>query len=428
MGTTKIAVVGGASSTFTPKLFRDMAHYKDLAGSELTLIDVDEDRLEVFRRLAERVSAAGDVDYTVRATTDRRAGLEGADTVIVSFAVKRNELWKVDFDVPRKHGIRHITGECGGPGALFHAFRNIPIMMEVAADVEAVCPDALVMVCTNPEARLVMALDQHANVRTVGLCHGVEIVLQWMGPLVGVSPDDLEVTAAGVNHFTWILKLVEKATERDVLPDLREAMREKGPDFFPLTQKLWDLFGVCPSPGDAHVGEFLQHAWELCGLNGPGFGGRHQQDRWEELVRQSTGDAPLDEYLGGRTWADTLAYPIINGVVNDVPTRMPALNLSNEEGWIANLPDDAVVEVPANADGSGLHPEAVGELPSGIAALCRREIDMQRLNVEAALTGDRALAKQAFLIDPVVASLKDGEAAFEELMAAQGEHLPQFST
>lgn len=431
MAGTKIAVIGAASSTFGPKLLRDLAHFKELAGSRLSLMDVDPARLAVYARLARRVSQAAGVDYAVEETTDRRRALDGADFVMLSFSVRRNELWEQDLTVPRKHGVQHVTAECGGPGGLMHTLRNVPIVLDVARDVEQLCPRAPVLVISNPEARLTLALQRHTAVRAVGLCHGVEIILQPIARLLGTPADDLEVTAAGTNHFTWILDLRHRATGADVYPLLRQKLDAPHADrqgFHPLSRKLWEVFGLFPSPGDSHIGEFLPYGWEYCGDGaGPDFGALRERSRvsWEYLARQADGGAPIDEYLRGRTWADTLAFPIIDGIVNDRGRRMPALNLPND-GYVTNLPAGAIVEVPAIVDAAGIRGVPVGALPQGIAALCKREIEIQELAVAAAVSGDRRLALQALLIDPVIRSVAAAERTLDELLELQAPYLPRF--
>ena len=389
---------------------------------------MDAERLEAYARLAARVSREAGIRYRVSHTTDLREGLEGARFVVISFAVKRNELWKLDFEIPKKHGVKHVTGECGGPGAAFHTCRNVPIILDIARAVEDVCPEALVMVATNPEARLCLALERYTNIRPVGLCHGIEILLQHFAGMLGKSPGELEVTAAGVNHFTWMLDLRLKATGESVYGLLRERIKER-PDYMPLSQKMDELFGLFPSPGDRHIGEYLPFAWEYCGLDGPHFpldpSGKSEREAQEKLLRQANGDLPIGEYTSGRTWADTLAFPIINAIVTGRPVRMPALNVRNE-GYISNLPDGAIVEVPARVDGNGIFPETVGPLPKAIAAMCRREIDIQELVVEAAVTGDRRLLTQALAIDPTVWSVKAAEKIVDEMLQLQKEFLPQF--
>jgi alpha-galactosidase len=428
MATTKISVIGAASGTFGPKVLRDVAHHKDLAGSELSLMDVNAENLEVYAKLARRVSSASGVDYRVTHTTDRKKALEGSQHVIVSFAVKRNELWQQDFEIPLKHGIQHITAECGGPGGLFHTMRNVPILLDIARDIEEVCPDALVHIVSNPEARLAMAVARHTKLKFVGLCHGVEIVMQRLAPLLDTTPDELEVTAAGINHFTWILDLRFAATGEDAYPLLREKLSDYDSRFFRLSRKLWDVFGLFPSPGDNHIGEYLPFARAFCGSDDdPNFEQAIERQRanWTEIIKQANGDASLDSFLSGRTWADTLSFPIIDSITNNRKIRMPALNLRND-GYIGNLPQDAIVEVPGTVDGGGISGVKVGDLPRAIATLCKREIGVQELAVEAAVTGDRRAALQALLVDPVVTNIQAAERVLDEVLEAQAPYLPQF--
>jgi alpha-galactosidase/6-phospho-beta-glucosidase family protein len=429
MAGARIVSIGAASTTFGPKLLRDMAAFTDLAGSTLVCVDIDPERLEIYAALAQRVSDAAGVDYTIEATDDRRGALKDADFVVEAFAVGRAEMWRQDFQIPLKHGVKHVTGECGGPGALMHTCRNVPVLMDIAEDIEDICPDALTMVATNPEGRLMMALDRFSMVHCVGLCHGVEIILQPLAKLLEIPSAELEVTAAGINHFTWIQELRRVATGEDVLPELLRRLSAQGEDYMPLTRRMCEIFGLLPSPGDLHAGEYLQFAWEILGTNGPDFEEylNYPLERWPHFAAQARGDEPLDEYLSGRTWADTLAYPIMDAMINNNRVRMAAVNVPNE-GFVPNLPEEAIVEVPAYVDATGVHPVRVDPLPTGIAALCRREIDIQGLAVDAAITGDRNLALQALLADAHVSSLDSAEKMLDELLGLQADLLPQFTS
>jgi alpha-galactosidase len=425
---TKIVVIGAASTVFGPKLLRDLVHYKDLAGSELCLVDVNTEHLGTYTRLARRVSDEGGMGYTIVPTTDRREVLPGAEYVIETFAVGRNEIWRQDFAIPVAHGVRHVNAECGGPGALMLTCRNTPELLAVAHDVEELCPEAWLLVTTNPEGRLMTVLDRHASVKCVGLCHGIEIILNKLDKdVLGIPATNLEPTAAGTNHFTWLQDLRRADTGESVLADLLEKLAAKEPDYMPLTRKMLDVFGLLPSPGDLHIGEFLQFAWEYLGTDGPDFAGRMSKPPkiWAHMARQASGQKPIDEYLRGRTWADTLAGPFIDALANNHRTRMPALNVRND-GCVPNLPDDAIVEVPAMVDSQGVHPLRVDPLPDGIAAMCAREIGISRLVAAAAANGDRNAALQALLVDPHLQSVETAEKILDELIAAQADYLPQF--
>jgi alpha-galactosidase len=264
--------------------------------------------------------------------------------------------------------------------------------------------------------------------KAVGLCHGIEIILNKMDKeVLGIPADQLEPTAAGTNHFTWLQELRRADTGESVLQDLVEKLVAKEPDYMPLTRKMLEIFGLIPSPGDAHIGEFLQFAWEYVGLDGPNFESRMSKPPkvWEKLARQASGDEPLDEYLGGRTWADTLAGPLIDGLACNNRKRMPSVNVRND-GYIPNLPDGAMVEVPGIVDANGITPLRVDPLPTGIAAMCMREIGVADLSIEAAVHGDRKAALQCLLADPHLHSVKAAEAILHELLESQKDYLPQF--
>jgi len=425
---TKIVVIGAASTVFGPKLLRDLVHYKDLAGSEVVFVDINAERLEVYTKLARRVSDESGMRYKIRSTTNRRDALDGAAYVVETFAVGRNEIWQQDFNVPRKYGIKHVNAECGGPGALMLTCRNTPELLAIAEDMEELCPDAWLMVASNPEGRLMMAVDRYTRLKCVGLCHGIEIILNKLDTeVLGIPATELEPTAAGVNHFTWLQELRRADSGESVLEELKEKLAGKEADYMPLTRRMLDVYGLIASPGDIHIGEFLQFAWEYVGLDGPNFSRRMSSAPkvWEKLSRQASGEQSIDEYLAGRTWADTLAGPLIDGLANNNRIRMPALNVRNE-GLIPNLSNDAIVEVPAIVDANGIQPIRVDPLPMGIAAMCQREVSVAELAVEAAVKGDRNAALQAFLADAHVPSLKDAEKMLDELLALQAAYLPQF--
>ena len=425
---TKIVVIGAASTVFGPKLFRDLVHYKDLAGSELCFVDVNPERLDIYTRLAQRVSDEAGMNYKIVATADRREVLPGAEYVVETFAIGRNEIWQQDFDIPIAHGVKHVNAECGGPGALMLTCRNTPELLAIARDMEELCPDAWFMVATNPEGRLMMALDRYSSLKCVGLCHGIEIILNKLDKdVLGIPATNLEPTAAGTNHFTWLQELRRADTGESVLAELLEKLAAMPEDYMPLTRKVHEVFGLLPSPGDIHIGEFLQFAWEYMGLEGPNLKRRIEKTPaiWEGFARQASGEDPIDCYLCGRTWADTLAGPLIDGLANNNRHRMPAVNVRND-GYVPNLPDDAIVEVPAIVDSQGIQPLRVDPLPDGIAAMCAREVGVTRLAVQAAVNGDRNAALQALLVDPHLQSIETAEKVLDELIAAQADFLPQF--
>jgi alpha-galactosidase len=441
-----IVVIGGASLTFGTKTLRDIINHPQLDGSTVRLVDIDQEHLEIMTRLAQRLIEAVEHSVVIESTTDRKKALRDADYVLISVEVERYKLWKEDFSLPVSLGVRQVTGELGGPGGLFHSLRQIPLHLDIARDIETICPEAMVMVESNPLNRICLAMRRYSTVgQILGLCHGVEIAQNFLGKVLELDTEDMVATAAGVNHFTWILDLRLKATGADLYPVLKEKLATCEATFHPLSRKLFEVYGYFPAPGDRHIGEYIPYAWEFVGLEGPPLGRRSQDVklRWQYLDKLSLGEKikakdyldkqqeteeelRLMEFFRPRRWVDTLAFPIMAAIQTNKMRRMPAVNMFNQ-GTIDNLPADVFVETPGVVDSSGVHPIHIGDLPKPLAAFCRRDIDQMELTVEAAVKGDRKLVLQAMLLDPVIDSVQVAERVLDEMMKAQAEYLPQFA-
>ena len=198
-----VTVIGAASTTFGPKVLRDILNHPEVWGGTFRFVDINEGRLATYDKLAHRISEVLEEPINITSTTDRREVLTGSDYVIISVDTGHYNTWEIDFTVPVKLGVRQVTGELGGPGGLFHSLRQIPLHMDIARDIEDLCPDAMVMVCSNPLNRICLAMERYANVgQIVGLCHGVEMALHlYLNRALGIDGDDMDVTAAGTNHL-----------------------------------------------------------------------------------------------------------------------------------------------------------------------------------------------------------------------------------
>ncbi|MGQ9628920.1 MAG: family 4 glycosyl hydrolase [bacterium] len=442
MGKTKIIVIGAASASFGLGTLADAFQSSELRGSKLALVDIDGENLEVMAKLAHRLNEESGMEFEIQHTTDRREALPGAEFVITSIAIKRNELWKLDFQIPLKYGIKQVLGENGGPGGLFHSLRNIPIILDICWDMEKLCPKALLLNFSNPESRICLAVSRHTKIKSVGLCHGLPWQLGKLARLLGlevrggkpkrgvedeellIEEYDIDGRAAGLNHFTWITELRRKSTGEDLYPLLRRKVKE-APDFQPLCAELFWDFGLYPSPSDDHVGEYISYAWERCGLRGYDFDAadRYREEQWNWIRRMASGEEPVDSLLKRRS--GEIAMDIIVDIVDDRHREEIAVNIPND-GFIANLEPGAIVEVAAVVDRGGVHGVRVGELPRGIAALCNTQIAVQDLVVEAAVTGSRQAALQSMLIDPVVQSADAARKTLDELLKIHAPYLPQF--
>ena len=443
-----ITIIGAASTTFGPKVLRDILNHPQVGGATFRFVDINEERLAIYDRLARRLNEVLPDPVTIESTTERADALPGSDYVIISVDTGHYKTWEMDFTIPVELGVRQVTGELGGPGGLFHSLRQIPLHLEIARDVADLCPEAMVMVCSNPLNRICLAMERYADLGQIaGLCHGVEMALYlYFNRVLGIDGDDMDVTAAGTNHFTWILDLRRKSTGEDLYPYLKERLAQIESGEQPLSRKLLEVYGYFSACLDDHFGEYVPYAYEFCGLEGTDFAGSLEQEekRWQYLrdlaedkvqwgkYEQYVGDQAvlseelrLDDFFKPRSWADTLAFPIIAAIESHTLHRMPALNLIND-GIITNLPPDVFVEAPAVVDGSGIRALCIGALPKPLAAFCRRDIDQMELIVEAAVKGDRNLVLQAMLLDPVIDSVRVAEQVLDEMMTAQKDYLPQF--
>lgn len=444
-----ITIIGAASTTFGPKVLRDILNHPQVGGCTFRFVDINEERLAIYTTLAHKINRLLPTPVVIESTVDRRAALPGSDYVIILVDTGHYNTWELDFTIPVKHGVRQVLGELGGPGGLFHALRQIPLHLAIGQDIADLCPRAMVMVASNPLNRICLALERYTDVgQVVGLCHGVEMALYlFLNRVMNIEGDELEATAAGTNHLTWMLDLRHKTTGEDLYPRMVAALRTLPPDEQALSRKLLDVYGYFPGTLDSHAGEYIPYAYEFQGVQGIDFAAHHaqEQQRWQYLRDLAENDAlwdryeqhygeqtalsdelRLDDFFLPRRWADTLAFPIIAAMQENALHRMPAVNMLNR-GAVANLPADVFVETPAIVDASGIRLVQIGDLPRPLAAFNRRDIDQMELTVEAGVTGNRRLVLQAMLLDPVVDSVRAAERTLDELLQAHAAYLPQFS-
>jgi alpha-galactosidase len=443
MRTTKVVVIGAGSASFGLETLFDLLLAKDeLRGSTISLVDVDAANLEkvaALARLANDVYGAG---FRIEHTADRRAALCGAEFVVTAVAKKREEMWRLDFEVPIKHGVKHVLGENGGPGAFFHSARSISLVLPIARDMEEVCPDALLLNFTNPMSRVCLAVSRHTRIKAVGLCHQIGHIIMTAGRVLGEMPREpanwedhkallrvmetkFDVKAAGLNHFSFLLDLRSKADGSDLYPEFRRRIALKPPEFEPMSRFVMDAFGLIPVGGDQHSGEYLAFAHEFHTMKGYDFDAavKERNEMWARIDRilSQTEKLPAAPPASGERVVD-----IICAVVENRNKHLLALNLPND-GYVTNLPRGACVEVPGTVSGWGVRGLGVGELPRGVAELCRRQIEVQELVVEAVVTGSRTLALQALLHDPLVPGARAARAILDELLVKEADALPTFA-
>ena len=430
----KIVLIGAGSASFGRGTLADIMACEDLKNHDCTvvLVDIDEKALDKMAGLAELIRDYYQSPVRIEKTTDRTEALPDADYVIISVTQKRYELWEQDFRVPLAYGFRNVLGENGGPGALFHAIRNYEIVLPICHDIEKLCPDALVLNFTNPESRILMAMKHLTKVNAVGLCHGVLGCRSRAAELLGKDLSDLNIVTGGLNHFFWVLKVEDANTGEDLYPLLRQRVKESCP---PLVQKMVEVFDCFTYPSDDHIGEYLSFAHEFTGLLWHYGGECRKVGAGLKPARTSPSGDWRDDYLSGKRPIDDnlvrpggeIAVDIIADILEDKNKWEPAVNVLNTGRYVENLPTDAVVEVPAIVNATGVHPEQVGPLPEALAAFCRTQISIQLLLIEAYRKQSKKLLLQALLLDPVVDSVKRAEEMLDYMLELQKDYLPTFA-
>src|SRR6185503_18802273 len=284
---TKITVIGAGSASFGENTLSAIMRSKKLKGSTLALVDRNAETLDIVQRLAQRLNREWDAQFTLTAHTHHQDALPGSQFVVNAIEVgARENLWKQDFEIPIKYGLRQPYAENGGPGGFAHAARNIGPIMQIARDMEQACPEAWFVNFTNPMIRICDAVNRHSRIKAVGLCHqifagysmvgvalakdlGIEVPEGLTGMHAAVDQHPLQhrvreqivplidIRAAGLNHFSWILSINDRRTGEDLYPLFRKRFFELKPEFEPLTRDVFSAFGLFPIPGDTHLCEYL---------------------------------------------------------------------------------------------------------------------------------------------------------------------------
>src|SRR3954454_23473317 len=424
---TRIAFVGAGSVEFTRDLLGDILSFPELRDATIALHDIDPERLATGEAMARWTNQALGAHATIEAHLDRRAALEGCDHVINMIQVGGHEATLIDFEVPRRHGLRQTIGDTLGIGGIFRSLRTIPVMLGIAADMSELCPDAWLLNYTNPMAMLCWATyEASPQTRIVGLCHSVQNTTRELAELAGVPYDEVTYLGAGINHQSWILRferdgadlypLLDAALESD--PELRRRVRVE----------IYRRFGRFPTESSEHGSEYLpwflrsDEMIEQFRLLVGDYIGRSQEnlEMYEEQKRMLAAGEPL-EIERSLEYASLIIHSMVTG-----RERVIYGNVRNS-GLITNLPEGCCVEVPCLVDRTGVQPTHIGELPPQLAALNRTFVNVCELTVRAALEGNRDHVHHAALLDPNTAgtiSPKRTHEMVEALIAAHGDALP----
>jgi alpha-galactosidase len=457
----KITIIGAGSAIFGLNTVAALMSSERLKGSHLTLVDRNTETLALIGRLADRLNREWDAEMTISTHPHHADALEGTGFVVSAIEVPpREKLWRQDYEITLKYGLRQPYAENGGPGGFAHAARNIGPVLEIVRDMEQVCPQAWFLNFTNPMIRICEAIARYSKIKVVGLCHQimagygmVGLVLAddldievppgrinchadietWpkLSKLAHQAIEKVDIKAAGLNHFTWMLDLHDKHTGEDLYPLFAERWANFDPTFEPLTRRVYEAMGRFPIPGDEHLCEYLPWVsdpitkpWEKydISLYDWDFRDKYRSKGHDDIAKMGNGRMSIDHLRHVSSEGATEIIENIAGAGNDYHL---AVNLPNQ-GQIANLPHGAIVETPGVISGAGVQGVAVGPLPEGIAELCRREITVAQLGVDAAVHGNRQAALQCLLLDPVITDLDVAKQILDDYLETYREHLPQF--
>jgi alpha-galactosidase len=431
----KIAMLGAGSLVFCKTLMSDFLATKALEGSEYRLMALTHTRLDKMRDFVQRMIRDNKVKATVTATTDRREALKGADYVVIMIQAGGVAEFKQDYEIPLKYGVDQCIGDTMGPGGVFRALRHIPKLLEIARDVQELCPNAIVFNYANPMAMCCWALGRMPGLQFVGLCHGVQTTLDLIASYAGAPKSEIDFLCAGINHMGWFLKLEHQG--KDLYPVLKKNFEKPG---YYVNEKVrgevMRHFGYFMTESTGHLSEYLPYfrknkkALDLY-CDEPSFGGETgaYYKYCAMLAEKFAKTDPLSiesTKLGPRS-AEYCSH-IIEAKETGVVFRLNG-NVRND-GYITNLPNGCCVEVPVYVDRLGLHPTVVGALPPQCAALNMTNVLVQGLTVEASFAGDPELVMQALALDPLTAAvltLDDIRRMTAELLEAERAHLPQFA-
>lgn len=457
---TKITCIGAGSYSFGLSTLITLLQSEVLKGAELALVDTNQESLDLISALANWLNSEWNSGKQISSHSNHKTALKGSDFVISAIEVQpREKLWQQDFELSQKFGIRQPYAENGGPGGFAHAARNVNSILEITRDMEKDCPEALFINFTNPMHRICYLINEYTRIKSVGLCHqlamGYAMVAKALAPSYGfegseeflsthadpanelpqrhmafLGMENFKITAAGLNHFTWMTQLQDRKSGENLYPLFRHHWSKMPGSFEPLTRKIFQSFDIFPIPGDEHLGEYLP--WLSCSRTCPwlkydlslydwAYYDASRDRQWLKITADVNNQSNPNQYQAHSEGA----LEIIEAMVTGEPLYWEAVNIPNGN-TIPGLPANAIVEVPAVVDRSGFHALESFALPVGVLSLLQREVATSQLNIDAVVQGDRNLALQSLLLDPVIDDIDQAELILDEIITNNKNFLPQF--
>lgn len=430
----KITFIGAGSTVFAKNLLGDILSFPELAGATISLFDIDPVRLRDSEMVARREAETLGVKPVLQVTTDRRAALDGADYAICMIQVAGYKPGTViDFEIPKKYGLRQTIADTLGIGGIMRGLRTIPVLLDICRDMEELCPDAYFLNYVNPMAMNCWAIERASKIKTVGLCHSVQGTAEDLADNIDVPIEEINFLCAGINHLAFYLRFERNG--EDLYPLIRKVIeRDRVPFWNQVRYDIFKRFGYFVTESSEHFSEYV-----------PWFIKRDRPDLIEEY------NIPLDEYIRRceiqiASWEALRSrllepdaklevrrsHEFAAGIIDSIETGTTRIingNVQNN-GLIDNLPAGCCVEVPCVIDKNGITPVKVGLLPPHLAALMQTNINVQAMTVEAALTRRRDYIYYAAMFDPHTAAELDLDQIWslvDDLIAAHSDWLPHYA-
>ena len=440
----KKIVLIGSGSQFTEFYLQEVFKFDDFKGVTIAFVDRKPDRLKVVKGIAEKIAGALNWDIKFEGYTERKEALPGADLVYCFAAVNYKESWKMERTICLRHGMNPYEFHTSGVSSLSMGMRHIPLVLDICADMERLCPNAWLILDNNPLTKILTAVYRHSKTKAFGYCNGHELEQMGLEQILGLDKLDESVIEAkgfereymvpggsisplmiGINHMGWITAIRDSKNGEDLYPKFKEIALntplKQIPLGFRFSVEMYRRFGIFPSPGDTHIADYMwcvdKEMEDLCSLApfdvDSWFGGRNTQ-AWSEIAARIQDVDSIKAFVNERRtgWQSTQIARIMMGGKYEY---FPAINIMNN-GCISNMNDDVVVEVPGVLGPDFVRGVNMGPLPDQVLAFCQLHATQSNLIADAAALGDREKALQALLIDPYINSTTRAEALLTDVL------------
>jgi alpha-galactosidase len=430
----KIVFIGGGSAKFVRELSVDLFSYPELQDTHICLMDVDRERVDRSEKIVGKIIADRNLPGRVSSTLDRESALEGADFVVITIMVGGLKHYNSDSQIPAKYGVLQAVGDTIGAGGVFRYLRTAPVLQGIVNDLKKLSPRAWILNYANPMAMNTWTLLQAGHERTVGLCHSIQHCLNDISRWLDVPKHEIRYTAGGINHVDFYLTLQHIPTGENLYPKLLAATERVLKDQ-PHERSRFELLkflGHFPAEGSWHQSEYYpwfrkdQKRIDHYGVEsfwGYTVDSQHFKHRVEEIEQQLANKVPIS-FERSSEYGAGIVHSLVTGTL-----RKFYGNVKNTGGLIENLPAQALVEVPCAVDETGITAGRVGRIPPQLAAVMMPHVNVHEMAVQAAMTKDKRLVRQAIQADPLagmILTLPEIQMMTDELFAENHEYLSDF--